>query len=83
MGNHKGLPLRAVRRGNPLWLPLEFILRPFGNAKFILRPFGSAKFILRPFGSAKFILRPSFRSKFILRLDLLGMSVLYSIGKRY
>ncbi|RKZ38848.1 MAG: hypothetical protein DRR00_33860, partial [Candidatus Parabeggiatoa sp. nov. 3] len=20
-GNHKGLPLRAVRRGNPLWLP--------------------------------------------------------------
>ncbi|RKZ68653.1 MAG: hypothetical protein DRQ99_03075, partial [Candidatus Parabeggiatoa sp. nov. 3] len=21
-GNHKGLPLRAVRRGNPLWLPL-------------------------------------------------------------
>ena len=22
MGNHKGLPLRAVRRGNPLWLPL-------------------------------------------------------------
>ena len=73
MGNHKGLPLRAVRRGNPLWLPLEFILRPFGNAKFILRPFGSAKFILRP----------SFRSKFILRLDLLGMSVLYSIGKRY
>jgi len=77
MGNHKGLPLRAVRRGNPLWL------RPFGNAKFILRPFGSAKFILRPFGSAKFILRPSFRSKFILRLDLLGMSVLYSIGKRY
>ncbi|RKZ48166.1 MAG: hypothetical protein DRR00_20135, partial [Candidatus Parabeggiatoa sp. nov. 3] len=21
-GNHKGLPLRAGRRGNPLWLPL-------------------------------------------------------------
>jgi len=25
-GNHKGLPLRAVRRGNPLWLPLFLVV---------------------------------------------------------
>ncbi|HEW98726.1 MAG TPA: hypothetical protein ENF37_08845 [Beggiatoa sp.] len=25
-GNHKGLPLRAVRRGNPLWLPIFLVV---------------------------------------------------------
>ncbi|RKZ54676.1 MAG: hypothetical protein DRR00_00025 [Candidatus Parabeggiatoa sp. nov. 3] len=42
-----------------------------------------SKFILRFFWSAKFILRFFWSAKFILRFNFQGITVLYSIGKRY
>ncbi|RKZ50505.1 MAG: hypothetical protein DRR00_15065 [Candidatus Parabeggiatoa sp. nov. 3] len=34
-GNHKGLPLQADRRGNPLWLPL-FLVAPLLGCFYLL-----------------------------------------------
>ena len=51
--------------------------------KFILRFFLRSKLILRFFLRSKLILRFFLRSKLILRFNFQGITVLYSIGKRY